>query len=281
MTRSSRPCDSTPGKQHFDAPIIISEQMPLPLLPALEKRLQEREPTPSVVALPDKPKLERASEPPTPEPQATDSGLLALILTTMGAALAMLCTPCVFPMIPITVSFFLKQSEKQQRSVLLTALVYSATIIIVLALAVLILGKLIVDLANSPWMNLGLSLVLVFFAFSLFGMYEIELPHFLSQFTSSREGRGGYLGAVFMALTFTITSFTCTGPFLGQLLVATKEMQLDLGRLIVAAFVYSATFAAPFFVLVFFQACSSDRPKAADGLTASRLSWDFWNLPRR
>ena len=81
----------------------------------------------------------------------------------------------------------------------------------------LVLGKLIVDLANNPWLNLGLGAVLVFFALSLFGMYEIELPNFLARFTSAREGQGGYMGTVFMALTFTITSFTCTGPFLGPL----------------------------------------------------------------
>ena len=181
-----------------------------------------------------------------------DGSLLGLVAASVLAAIAMLFTPCVFPMIPITVSFFLKQSEKKHHKPLATAGVYSLTIIVVLAAAVLILGKLIVQWANSSWLNLGLGLVLVFFALSLLGMYEIELPSGLAHFTSAREGRGGYVGAFFMALTFTITSFTCTGPFLGPLLVATKEMHLGLDRLLIAAFAYSATFASPFFVMALF-----------------------------
>ncbi len=142
----------------------------------------------------------------------------------------------------------------------------------------LILGKIIVDLANSPWMNLGLGLMLVFFAFSLFGMYEIELPHFLTRFTTARESRGGYIGAVFMALTFTIGSFSCTGPFLGPLLVVTREMHLSLGRLVLAAFVYSATFAAPFFVLAQFPALLKKLPRSGGWLNAVKVVMGFLEL---
>src|SRR5205807_1177175 len=124
----------------------------------------------------------------------------------------------VFPMIPITVNFFLKQSEKEHHNPLSTALVYSGTIIILLTTVILIFGKVVIDLANDPIFNLVLGGVLVVFALSLFGTYELQLPSGLARFTSAREGQGGYLGAVFMALTFTITSFTCTGPFLGAML---------------------------------------------------------------
>ena len=158
-----------------------------------------------------------------------------MILASMGAAVAMLFTPCVFPMIPITVSFFLKQSEREHHNALATAAVYSLTIIVVLALSVLVLGQLIVTLANNAWLNLALGGVLVFFALSLFGMYEIELPSGLARFTSAREGKGGYAGAFFMALTFTITSFTCTGPFLGPLLVGVKELKLSPGELVISS----------------------------------------------
>jgi thiol:disulfide interchange protein DsbD len=120
--------------------------------------------------------------------------------------------------------------------------------------------------------------MLMFFALSLFGMYELELPHFLSSFTSAREGKGGYAGAFFMALTFTITSFTCTGPFLGPLLVATKEMQLSYDRLILAAFVYSATFAAPFFVLALFPSLLKTLPKSGGWLNAVKVVMGFLEL---
>ena len=146
------------------------------------------------------------------------------------------------------------------------AAVYSLTIIVVLTLSVLVLGQLIVTLANNAWLNLALGGVLIFFALSLFGMYEIELPTGLARFTSAREGKGGYAGAFFMALTFTITSFTCTGPFLGPLLVGAKELQAQPRRTgPVFGSAYSATFAAPFFVLALFPRCSRPCPRAAAG----------------
>ena len=262
-------CDENkcvPGVHHFEVPFTVADTAPLPLSEEIQKRRESKRPPILVRQVPGvEERAEVANRPARLRrlPKKADTSLLGLLLTTMGAAIAMLFTPCVFPMIPITVSFFLKRSEKEHHNAIITASVYSVTIIVVLALAVLILGKLIVDLANSPWMNLGLGAMLIFFALSLFGMYELELPHFLSSFTASRESKGGYLGAVFMALTFTITSFTCTGPFLGPLLVATKEMQLSLDRLILAAFVYSATFAAPFFVLALF-------PQSAQNLAAKR-----------
>src|ERR1700683_3678863 len=99
----------------------------------------------------------------------------------MGAAVAMLFTPCVFPMIPITVSFFLKQGEKEHHNALALAIVYSGTIVVVLTAALLVLGSSIVRWANDPWLNLGMGFILLIFALSLFGMFELELPHFLTR----------------------------------------------------------------------------------------------------
>jgi thiol:disulfide interchange protein len=206
------------------------------------------------------------------------SGFSGLLLFSIGSAVLMLFTPCVFPMIPITVSFFLKQSEKAHHNALLSAAVYSLTIIVVLSAAVLLLGGIIIKLANSAWVNLAIGAMLIFFALSLFGMYEIELPSGLARFTAAREGKGGYLGAVFMALTFTITSFTCTGPFLGPILAATKDMELDAGKLIVAALSYSATFAAPFFVLALFPRLLRSLPKSGGWLNAVKVVMGFVEL---
>ncbi len=261
------------GEHNFEVPFTVADTPAETLTADLRTRQQSPQPPILVRPVPDHLKVEEIARSPSaaPSPEKADTSLFGLLFTTMGAAIAMLFTPCVFPMIPITVSFFLKQSEKKHHNAIVTATVYSVTIIVVLALAVLILGKLIVDLANSPWMNLALGAVLVFFALSLFGMYELELPHFLSSFTASRESKGGYLGAFFMALTFTITSFTCTGPFLGPLLVATKEMQLGLDRLILASFVYSATFAAPFFFLALFPTLLKTLPKSGGWLNSVKV----------
>jgi thiol:disulfide interchange protein DsbD len=216
--------------------------------------------------------------PPAGRGDSAAEGLAPFLLASMGAAVLMLFTPCVFPMIPITVSFFLKQSEKEHHNALASAGVYSLTIILVLALAVMVLGQVIINWANSAWVNLGLGLLLVFFALSLFGMYEIELPSGLARFTAARESQGGYAGAMFMALTFTITSFTCTGPFLGPLLVAVKESPLGFTERMLGALCYSAVFAAPFFFLALFPSLLKKLPKSGGWLNAVKVVMGFLEL---
>jgi thiol:disulfide interchange protein DsbD len=267
------------AERQLEVPVEISAAAAVPLTPELKARLDAKEPPVAVVAAPKSPAA-GGTEPSRGGDNAGPRGgsLWGLLLASMGAAIAMLFTPCVFPMIPITVSFFLKQSEKEHHKPLATAGVYCLTIIVVLALAVLVLGQLIVKLANNPWLNLGLGALLIFFALSLFGMYEIELPHFIARFTSTREGRGGYVGTFFMALTFTITSFTCTGPFLGPLLVTAKEFQLSLDRLLIASFAYSATFAAPFFVMALFPSLLKKLPRSGSWLNSVKVVMGFLEL---
>src|SRR5262245_23372704 len=155
----------------------------------------------------------------------SESDLLAFVLAGIFWGAISLITPCVFPMIPITVSFFLKQSEKEHHRPITMALVYSATIIIVLTIAAVALLETFRKLSINPWMNYALGALFVFFALSLFGMYDIELPSGLARFTSEREGRGGMIGTIFMALTFTIISFACVAPFLGGFAGTSAGMQ--------------------------------------------------------
>ncbi len=268
------------GEHVFELPLTVKDEPAVALSPELKARLDEKRPEPKVVAVSeasgtplDTKKPERGAE-----TQKAETGFWAVLLAAMGAALAMLFTPCVFPMIPITVSFFLKQSEKKHHNAPLMAAVYSGTIIVVLSLAVLVLGRLIVEWANSWWMNLGLGVVLVVFALSLFGMYEIELPNALARFTSAREGRGGYGGAFFMALTFTITSFTCTGPFLGLLLAPANQLKLTTAELAAASVAYAATFAAPFFVLALFPTLLKKLPRSGGWLNGVKVVAGFLEL---
>ncbi len=198
-----------------------------------------------------------------------------LIFTTMGYALVMLFTPCVFPMIPVTVSFFLHQAEKKHGSAVPLALVYSGTIVGLLTLAVLSLGSVIIALASQVWLNLAFGLLLMTFALSLFGMFEIELPSFLTRFTSAHEGKGGLIGAFFMALTFTITSFTCTGPLLGVVLAPAAQASFGFAKLLLIALSYSITFAAPFFLLALFPGMLKQLPKSGGWLNAVKVVMGF------
>ena len=216
---------------------------------------------------------------PSPDGNAAQrNDLWGLLGAAFGGALLMLLTPCVFPMIPITVNFFIKQSEKEHHRPFLMAAIYSGTIIFLLTLVMMLLGKVVITLANNPLFNLALGGVLIFFAFSLFGMYEIELPSGLARFTSAREGQGGFLGTIFMALTFTITSFTCTGPFLGLMLAPVAGLQPPFHHMLLASLVYSTTFAGPFFLLALFPSALKKLPKSGGWMNVIKVTMGFLEL---
>jgi thiol:disulfide interchange protein DsbD len=206
-----------------------------------------------------------------------DAGLLAFILTGIFWGGVSLITPCVFPMIPITVSFFLKQSEKEHHRPVVMASVYSLTIIIVLTLAAAFLLSVFRWLSINPLMNYGLGALFVFFALSLFGMYEIELPSGLARFTSAREGQGGLVGTMFMALTFTIISFACVAPFLGGF-GGTAAAARPLWHNLLGGLAFAATFAAPFFVLALFPTLLKALPKSGAWLNSVKVVMGFLEL---
>src|SRR5262249_28457073 len=175
-----------------------------------------------------------------------------------------LVTPCVFPMIPITVSYFLKQSEQKHHRALSLAAVYSGTIIVVLTISGLLLSRVLQQFAQHWATNLALGLLFLVFALSLFGMFEITLPSWLANLTSSREGRGGLLGTMFMALTFTVISFACVAPFYGGFisLTAAAASAADWAKLALGCLAYSAVFAAPFFLLALFPSLLRSMPRS-------------------
>ncbi len=208
----------------------------------------------------------------------TSAGFTTFLLTAMFWGLITLLTPCVFPMVPITVSFFLKQGEKKVHNPLTMALVYTLTIVIVLGVAALFFLSFFRNLSVNPWMNVALGLLFVFFALSLFGMYDITLPSFLVRFTSSREGRGGYGGVVFMALSFSIVSFTCVAPFLGGFAGMADSKQFSHLQLLAGALAFSGTFAAPFFVLALFPSLLRKMPKSGSWMNTIKVVMGFLEL---
>ena len=166
-----------------------------------------------------------------------------------------LLTPCVFPMIPITVSYFTRTGETTQRSPTRNALVYGAGImatftVLGMAIALLVGAGGINRFAANPWVNLLVTCIFIAFALNLFGVWQFTLPSaLLTRLTVVSNGsRGGEtVGILAMGLTFTLTSFTCTAPFVGTLLVmaAGGDWQWPLLGLLV----FSAVFALPFFLL--------------------------------
>ena len=231
------------------------------------------EPAPRVPAKP-------AAEPlAAPKPQ--DLGLLPFLLLCIGGGFFALLTPCSFPMVPITVSFFLKQSELQHKRPWLLALVYCGSI--VAAFTVLGVGIAAIfgvsqlnALANIAVLNVLIGCVFVVFALNMLGMFEIHVPSRLLTWSASHEGGGSYVGAMFMGLTFTLTSFTCTFAIAGGLLASTA--QGEFYRPIVGMLAFGTAFAAPFFVLALVPGLLSKLPKSGGWMNTVKVMMGMLEL---
>ena len=205
--------------------------------------------------------------------EKSGGGLVAFVLTAFGLGLAAIFTPCVFPMIPITVSFFLNQ-----RGGILQAVVFSLGIIVLFcALGLGVTAAVgpfgVNQLGANPWVNGFITLVFGAFALSLLGAFEITLPSSMLTKLDSASRQGGYLGTLLMGLTFALTSFACIGPFMGSLLVAsvqTKGVQPVLGM-----FGFASGLASPFFFLAAFPSYLKKLPKSGGWLARVKTVMGF------
>jgi thiol:disulfide interchange protein DsbD len=132
------------------------------------------------------------------------------------------------------------------------------------------------QIASNPWINLFIAALFVYFAFSLFGQYEIQLPSSLRQFSVQQEDRGGVMGILFMALTFTLTSFTCTVQFVGLLLVAASQGEYFWP--VLGMITFSTAFASPFFFLALFPQYLAKLPKSGGWLNSVKVTMGFLEL---
>jgi thiol:disulfide interchange protein DsbD len=259
-----------PGTLEYQVDIDVKGE-PVKLSPELQTRLQQKQPEATVVAPPEVVVGGGGST-------TLQSGLLSFVLAGIFWGGVSLLTPCVFPMIPITVSYFLKQSEKEHHRPLTMAVVYCATIIVVLTIAAVALLSFFRGLSTNPIMNIVIGLLFIFFALSLFGMYDIELPSGLARFTSAREGKGGLIGTMFMALTFTIISFACVAPFLGGFGGTAADSGLTIWHRVLGGLAFAGTFASPFFVLALFPALLKKMPKSGSWLNTVKVVMGFLEL---
>ena len=212
-----------------------------------------------------------------PDP-ATSGGLWGLLLAAAFWGFVSLVTPCVFPMIPITVSLFLKQSHQSTAGAVKLAAVYSLTIVVVLGAAAVSLLSVFQALSNHPATNLILGGLFVLFALSLFGMYDIQLPGFMLRYTEKKRGAGGMIGTVFGALAFSIVSFTCVAPFLGGFAGLAASNQFNRFEQALAGVTFAAAFASPFFVLALFPSLVKKLPRSGGWLDSVKVVMGFLEL---
>lgn len=189
-------------------------------------------------------------------------GLWGLIIEAILWGFAMLLTPCVFPMIPMTVSFFMKQSSNPHEGRfkvtmygIFIVLLYTVPISIIIGLTWLIGGEAVTaDIFNwlaTHWLsNLLFFIIFMVFAASFFGAFEIELPAWMANSSDQKSNKKGLGGIFFMALTLVLVSFSCTGPIVGSVLI--KSTQGEFWTPMVTMLAFSVAFALPFTLLAFF-----------------------------
>ncbi len=201
-----------------------------------------------------------------------------LLAMTMGG-LALL-TPCVFPMIPITVSYFTKR-QADRKQALREATLYSLGIVLTFTLIGFSLTFLfgaggINRLSASPIVNVIIALVFIFFALNLFGVVDIRVPSSWINALSRKSTGGGFLGIMLMALIFSLTSFTCTVPFVGTVMVAALEGSWV--RSLVGVTAFAGVFAAPFFFLALFPSWLHSLPKSGNWMNSVKITMAFLEL---
>ncbi|MGK5093217.1 cytochrome c biogenesis protein CcdA [Deltaproteobacteria bacterium TL4] len=214
---------------------------------------------------------------------AVSKGFWAFVLLAAVMGAIAWLTPCVFPMIPVTVSFFSKQASNSHRHLLALAMTFSLGIVLTytgtgLLLATFMGASGAAQLASNPWINLIISLLFVIFALSLMGFFELGLPSGWIQAADQLSRKSaGFVGVGVMGMVFTLTAFTCTVQFVGTLLIAAAQGEWMWP--IIGMLVFSSVFAFPFFLLALFpKLIQSLQSKSGHWMTQLKVSLGFVEL---
>ncbi len=203
----------------------------------------------------------------------------------LGGLIALL-TPCVFPMIPLTVSFFTKQSHNKSKGIV-NALLYGFFIVLIYFLLSLpfhifdsVDSQILNTIATNIWLNLFFFIIFVFFAFSFFGYYELTLPSsWANKMDAASNKVGGGIGIFFMAVTLAIVSFSCTGPILGGLLGSTTLAEGEVATNLTAGMTgFGVALALPFALFAMFPAWLNTLPKSGGWMNTVKVVLGFLEL---
>jgi thiol:disulfide interchange protein len=227
-------------------------------------------------------KTEVKTQLPTPKEtkKEDEKGLISIFFIAFFSGFAALLTPCVFPMIPMTVSFFTKQSKNKAQGIR-NAIIYGISIILIYV----VLGLLVTwifgadalnALSTNVWFNIIFFGLLVFFAASFLGAFEIMLPNSWANKVDQQADRGGIIGILFMALALAIVSFSCTGPIVGTLLVDAASK----GGIapVIGMFGFSLALALPFMLFAMFPGWLNSLPKSGGWLNTVKVVLGFLEL---
>ncbi len=216
----------------------------------------------------------------TTDKSSESDSLWGFFLLAFLSGLAALVTPCVFPMIPMTVTFFLNASTSK-RDGRIKAIVYAISIILIYSTLGVLVAKLAgaeaANFISTHWIpNLFFFVVFIAFALSFLGLYEISLPSSIVNAVDKQSEKGGYLGVFFMAFTLALVSFSCTGPIVGNVLVLSANG--DFAKPIVGMFGFSLAFAIPFMLFAMFPNWLKNLPKSGGWLNSVKVVLGFLEL---
>lgn len=212
-----------------------------------------------------------------------DAGsLFSLFLNAFIFGLFAIFTPCVFPIIPMTVSFFTKQSKTRQQGIR-NAMIYSGSIVFIYVVLGLLLtvafGPKFLYQFSTHWItNVVFFILLVVFALSFFGWFEITLPSSLSTKINKGSDRGGMIGIFFMALTLVVVSFSCTGPIVGTVLISAGSAGGCFWMPIVGMFGFALAMSIPFGLFAMFPGMMNSMPSAGGWLNSVKVVLGFIEL---
>jgi len=214
----------------------------------------------------------------TPETGRSGGGLLRFFLLSLLAGFAGVLTPCVFPMIPMTVAFFSQGSDNRAKSIV-KALIFGFSIVLIYSLLGIIVsltsaGAGFANALSTHWIpNILFFALFVLFAISFFGAFEIVLPNKWVSGADSRVDKGGLISAFFMGLTTVIVSFSCTGPIVGALLV--EAASGDVLRPTIGMLGFGLAFALPFTIFALFPSVMNKMPKSGGWLNSVKVVLGF------
>ncbi len=260
-----------PTTKKLTATLIVAEQAsgPPPPIPA---SYSEAKPAP------DPPANTTSTSGKTSTSGAGSQGFIEFGAVAFGFGLLAIFTPCVFPMIPITMSYFVSTDTGSRRDSIFQATVFCVGVVVLFtglgALVSVVLGPFgTVQLGASVWVNLFIALVFAVFAVSLFGAFEITVPSSALTSLNKMSNRGGTLGTLIMGLVFALASFACTGPFVGTLLAG--SLQGGLVWPVYGMALFSSGMALPFFFLALFPSYLSHLPKSGGWLGVVKKTMAF------
>ncbi|CAM3901259.1 MULTISPECIES: protein-disulfide reductase DsbD family protein [Flavobacterium] len=209
-----------------------------------------------------------------------------LFLLTLIAGIFVTFTPCVFPMIPMTVSFFLKQSANgDKKKGRLNALMYGVFIVLIYVLISLpfhifqsLSPDIFYEISTNPYLNIFFFIVFVVFAISFLGAFEITMPSALANKVDNASNKGGFAGIFFMALTLIIVSFSCTGPALGAVIGGVLSTDGGATLLTIAMLGFGLGLAFPFMIFALFPSMMGNLPKSGGWLNTVKVVFGFIEL---